>query len=207
MKNLILPNDTNKEYSIKLAHALIDITQKIIGTLDYEKVLQIISDGISKLYEFETGAIYVLEGEDEIKLAVTTPPLPPEMPDSLRRAKLRHHPTIESAILTQKPQVIADATTAVLSPAEKEVVNMRNLRSILYFPFVQNNKVLGVLILSTCNKNRKYTEAEIKTGQGIADQLSVAIENSLLHEDLRKHKDNLEEIVIQRTQELKNANE
>jgi C4-dicarboxylate-specific signal transduction histidine kinase len=207
MKNFILSNEKNSEHNIKLAQALIDITQRIIGTLDYEKVLQIISDGISNLYEFETGAIYVLEGDDEIKLAVATPPLPPEMPDSLRKAKLSDHPTIENAILTKKPQVIADATTAMLSPAEREVVNMRNLRSIVYFPFIQKGKVLGVLILSTCNKNRTYTENEIKTGQGIADQLSVAIENALLHEDLRKHKENLEDLVIQRTQELENANE
>ncbi len=44
-------------------------------------------------------------------------------------------------------------------------------------------------------------------GQTIANQLSVAIQNSQLHKDLKKYTSNLERLVEKRTHELKAANE
>ncbi len=191
---------SNRELNV-----LINFSQKIIRTLDLQQVLQVISDGMSELLEIETAAIYLLENDKELLLGATTPPLPPGMPNELLRASLEDHPNIKTVIKGRKSKVIADTSNAKLTKAEKNIVEIRRLRSLLFLPFVQEEDVLGVLILGTCNKSRKYTKHEVSLGQTIANQFSVAILNSKLHDDLKKHKENLEMLVQEKTNDLNAA--
>jgi C4-dicarboxylate-specific signal transduction histidine kinase len=127
------------------------------------------------------------------------------MPVAIRKSLLADHPHIQRAINEALPVLIADTAKSALSPAEQSIVAMRNLKSILYFPFIQKEEVLGVLILGTCNKSRTYSEHEIALGQTIANQFSVAIQNTRLHEDLKNHKENLEKLVQEKTHDLNAA--
>ncbi len=195
-------SDNLRKFSV-----IIDISQSINSTLDYNKVLQNISDGMSELFEIETAAIYILEENEKLFLSATTPPLSPDMPNVLREAYLNNHPHIKKAINTCEPVFISDTANARLSEEEKKVVELRQLRSILYIPFVIEKKALGVLILGTSNNSRNYTKQEIEIGQILSNQLATAIQNSRLHTDLYLHKENLEETVDQRTQELMAMNE
>jgi len=193
--------------SIRELNIIIRISEHILGTLDYEGVLQVISDGMSELLDIESAAIYMLEGDEELMLWATTPALDPSMPDELRRAALKEHPHVGEAIFSCLPQVLPDALEAELSTAEKAVVELRQLRSLLYLPFVSKGKATGVLILGTCRQKRIFSEHEIELGQTVANQLSVAIQNARLHNELVKYKDNLERQVAERTQALEAANE
>jgi signal transduction histidine kinase len=198
---------TSRFQSIRELSIIINISHCIINTLDYENVLQIISNGMSELLEIETAAIYILQNDDELLLGATTPPLDPQMPDSLRKACLKDHPNIHKVISTKKPLLITDTTIAELSPDEKNIVKMRHLKSLVFFPFIQEDIVLGVLILGTCNIYREYTSHEIDLGQTVANQLSVSIQNMRLHEDLKNYKNNLEKLVVERTHDLEIAYE
>lgn len=184
----------------KTESILLKISQSIIGTLDYEKVLQIISDGMSELLDNETAAIYLLENEAELFLGATTPPLDPGTPEKIRRAFLINHPHISKTIKNRRPYVIPDTQTAKLSAAEKIVVKIRNLRSLLFLPFIQKDKVLGVLILGTSNKSKTYKREEIELGQTVANQLSIGIQNAKLHHDLKIKSQSLEEEIKERKQ-------
>jgi signal transduction histidine kinase len=198
---------SNNSQSIRELSIIINISQSIINTLDYEKVLQIISDGMSELLEIESAALYILINDDELLMGATTPPIDPQIPTSLRKAYLKDHPNIHKAILSKKPLLLSDVKKAELSPQEKSIVEMRQLKSLIFFPFVQEGNVLGVLVLATCNKYREYTKHEIDLGQTVANQLTVAIQNTRLHDDLKNHKNNLEKLVIERTHELEAAYE
>lgn len=191
--------------SVRELNILIKISRNIISTLNFEDVLQAISDGMSELLDIETAAVYTLQNASDLLLGATTPPLPPGMPMELRLAKVADHPNIEKVVDSKKPEIINDTRKAILSAAEKNVVELRNLRSLIFFPFVLKSEVLGVLILGTCNKAREYDEHEINLGQTIANQLAVAIQNARLHDDLINHKDNLEKLVHEKTLDLKTA--
>ncbi|MBN1115735.1 MAG: GAF domain-containing protein [Bacteroidales bacterium] len=194
----------NPKYSNKNKleqNILLKISQSIIGTLDYEEVLQIISDGMSELLEIESAAIYLLEQENKLFLGATTPPLDANMPVGLRIAKLQDHPHIQKTIESKEPQYIRDTQTEALSQAEQVVVELRQLRSLIYFAFVQKNNVLGVLILGTSNKSRSFSKNEINLGQTVANQLSIGIQNARLHHELLEKNKNL----VQNEAHLSNA--
>jgi signal transduction histidine kinase len=202
---------------------LLEISTNIISTLDYEKVLQIISDGMSDLLEIETAAIYLIEGENELYLGATTPPLPPDFPEYLRRFPVVDHFHIQKTILSRTSKFILDTSLETLTPAEQEIVAVRKLRSLLYFPFIKEDHVIGVLILGTSNKTRNFSKEEIELGQTVANQLSIGIQNARLHHDLKmkneelkneiqvrmaiahelkNHRDNLEKLVNEKTRAL-----
>ncbi|MEZ5070443.1 MAG: ATP-binding protein [Bacteroidales bacterium] len=186
---------------------IMNLSQSIISTLDYQEVLQIISDGMSELMDIETAAMYTLEEDDSLLLSATTPPLDPGMPDSLRRADLKDHPHIGECLRRGSPVLVSDTTREDLSPAERNVVEMRLLRSLLYYPFQGKQQSLGVLILGTCNKAKEFTDHEVELGSTVANHLALALENVSLHNDLMRHKENLELLVEERTRELETANE
>jgi len=207
MNNLKSKLDKNDSRDIRELEIITKISQSIIKTLDFDEVLQSISDGMAELLEIESAAIYILEADKKLHLGATTPPLDPNMPDFLRKANLNDHPHIKTAISTQKPILIADTHTSNLSQSEQAIIDMRNLRSLLYFPFIREEQALGVLILGTCNKTKNYSESQIELGQTVANQLSVAIQNSQLHNDLKKYNEDLERLVAERTHELEATNE
>jgi C4-dicarboxylate-specific signal transduction histidine kinase len=183
------------------------ISQSIIKNPDYDEVLQIISDGMAELLGIEKGAMYILESETKLYLEAATPPIAPDLPDVFRRTTIEDHPHIEASISSRKPVLISDTQTEILSEAEKQIIELSNVSTVLYFPFIREEKAIGILILSTSEKSKKYSERQIELGQTIANQLSVAIQNSQLHRDLKNHNDNLERLVAERTNELKKANE
>lgn len=199
-----MEKSTNKEEVRKL-NAVLQITKSIIATLNYEEVLQLISDGMSELLDIETAAIYLLEKDDNLYLGATTPALPPDFPDSLRIAHITDHPNILSASVTKQAVVIEDFKMAELSPAERQVAEMRNLKSLLFLPFVHDEMTLGVLILGTCNEPKVYSQEDIDFGQTIANQLAIAIENTRLHADIIHHKEHLEQLVQEKTEDLDDA--
>lgn len=174
------------------------ISQSIISTLDTQKVLQIISDGMAKLLEIESTAIYLVDKDNSLTLSAATPPLPEDMPDFAKKLTLQDHPHIVLALESKKTIYLADPDREKLTPAEKDIVEKRNLKSLIYIPFILNNEALGILILSTCSSTKVFSEQELSLAQTVANQLAVAIQNTQMH-------NRLEILVKEKTEDLDTA--
>jgi putative nucleotidyltransferase with HDIG domain len=148
--------------------------------MDLIEVLQIAIENTAGMLGLETGAIYTIEN-GELYLGATTPPLPSQFPDELRLAKLSDHPHINNVVSTKAPVYIEDARHAPLSPAEKVVVDSRHLVSILYFPLLLKEEVIGVFIVGTTDETRLFTSNEIDLCYILSFQVSLAIANALLY--------------------------
>jgi len=159
---------------------LLKISSSLASTLEPSEVLQIAIEGAADLLSLETGAIYTLEN-DALYLAATTPPLPSQFPDGLRLAYLSDHPHINNVVSTKTHVYLDDARTAPLSAAEKVVVDSRHLISILYFPLVLKEKVIGIFILGTTTKSRQLEKSEIDLCYILSFQVSLAIANAQLY--------------------------
>lgn len=176
---------------VKEQNLLLEISRKISSTLDIELVLQSISDGAAELLQTETAAIYLLQDND-LRLEATTPPIEPGFPEEFRMASLADHPHILQAIETRHPIAIPDTRNAKLSPAEELIVEMRQLRSLLYLPIQHEDHKLGVLILGTNTEPRRYSERDIDLCQTMTNQLALGIQNARLHSELLRYTRELE---------------
>ncbi len=160
---------------------LLKVSSSLASTLDLSEVLQIAIESAAELLGFQTGAIYTLENTF-LLLGATTPPLPPNMPDELLRARLDDHPRIARSVATKSAVYLDDARTASLSIAEKIVVDSRQLVSILYFPLLLKEEVIGAFIVGTMDAPRRLNESEMELCYILSYQVSLAIANARLYQ-------------------------
>jgi len=159
---------------------LLKVSSSLASTLDKAQVLQIAIESATGLFGLDTGAIYTLENGD-LFLGAATPPLPAQFPDELRHARLTDHPHINKVVSTKAPVYLRDARKARLSAAEKIVVDSRQLVSILYFPLLLKEDVIGVFIVGTTSKPRQFSKSEIDLSYILSFQVSFAIANAQLY--------------------------
>ena len=164
---------------------LLKVSSSLASTMDLIQVLQIAIENTTGMLDLETGAIYTCENE-ELFLGATTPPLPPKFPDELRLAKLCDHPHINNVVSTKAPVYLEDARLSPLSTAEKIVVDSRHLVSVLYFPLLLKDEVIGVFIVGTTSKTRLFTNNEIDLCYILSFQVSLAIANALLYKNAQQ---------------------
>jgi HD-GYP domain-containing protein (c-di-GMP phosphodiesterase class II) len=164
---------------------LLKVSSSLASTMDLTEVLQIAIESAADLLGLGTGAIYTLENE-VLYLGATTPPLPLQFPNELRLAHLCDHPHIKKVVSTKAPVYIENAKIAPLSAAEKTVVETRHLVSILYFPLLLKDKVIGVFIIGTTSEIRQFTNNEIDLCHILSFQVSLAIANAQLYKNAQQ---------------------
>lgn len=173
-------DDLTTRRPAKELSTLLKVSSSLASTMDLLEVLQIAIENTAGMLGLETGAIYTLEN-GELYLGATTPPLPPQFPEELRLAKLSDHPHINKVVSTKAPVYIEDARYTPLSGAEKIVVDSRHLVSILYFPLLLKEEVIGVFIVGTTGETRLFSSNEIDLCYILSFQVSLAIANALLY--------------------------
>lgn len=177
--------------------SFLKISQTINTTVDIDDLLQMVVDKATELMGLNGGAIYQLEKET-LRLMAASPSLPNNLPEQVRFAKLDDHPHVKKAISTGQPVIMADALETNLTPAEAEIVKLKNLRSNLYLSIKTKNHTMGVLILTSIEKTHVFGSDEIKHIQGFANQAAHIIENALIYKKTRSYARALENEIAER---------
>jgi PAS domain S-box-containing protein len=192
--------EENLRESEKRLRTMLDISLAMSATLEMNTVLQnIVKNAADFIGGFSSAAIYTLKG-DELFLEATEPPLPHGFPTELRRADIRKHPHVQSAVSSGATVILLDTTTAKLSDDEKIVVDARGLRSIAYIPLMISEKAIGVLIVASVNELRVFSDEEIALYEGFAGQAAQTIENIRLYQSEQEYASRLETQIAERRQ-------
>ncbi|CUW39718.1 putative ATPase (modular protein) [Magnetospirillum sp. XM-1] len=83
-----------------------------------------------------------------------------------------------------------------------EYIQRNNVRSVMCLPMVKQSKLIGLLYLENSQVSHVFTAARVAVLELLASQAAISLENSLLYEDLERHRDDLERTVTLRTAEL-----
>lgn len=102
-------------------------------------------------------------------------------------------------------QVVEDMGVVQGLTAIEAVLHAEGLTTITSFPLIVQDNLIGTLDLGT-NREERLTVEDIETGWAVADQVAIALHQSLLHEQIRNHAAELEQRVRERTAELRQAN-
>ncbi len=165
--------------------ALLEVSQALAAPFHLDTILQLVVDTATKLLGLDTGALYLTD-DDDVVLVATCPPLPPGFPDGLRRARLGDHPHIGAALREGRTFVLADTRAETLTPAEREVVEARRLRTILYVPLLVGTAPTGILILGSVDRLHTFDADDISVCHGFSGQAAQTIENARLYESTRR---------------------
>ena len=169
----------------KSMELLIAAGETLARSRDIDEILRVYVETSPQLTGMQTAAIYTLQ-EDHLFLAATDPPLPPEFPEHFRLAALEDHPHIRRVVENQEPLVIEDMSQAVLTPKEKEISEVRGLRTLVFIPLLGNRGVLGVLIVGSQEARRTVTNLQLGHCRTLGAQVAIALENAELHISLQE---------------------
>jgi len=103
-----------------------------------------------------------------------------------------------------------DALTANLSSKERDIIQLRKLRSNLYIPIRLREQNLGVFILSSIEKLLVFDNKDVALLQSFADQVAQTIENARYYEKIKEYAEKLEIEISERKQaeqSLRESNE
>lgn len=176
---------------------LLEVSKNLAETFDVQHILQATVDGVTKLVGLDTAAVYLLEDE-MLSLWATTPPLSPQFPDELRVAPLTNHPHIRKAISSGGAILVSDITTVELTPAERSVVEQRNLRTMLYVPLVADEKAMGAFIVGSVQKPSHISDGVLDLSRTLANLAALAVRNAQLYKDGQNYAIQLEEALADR---------
>lgn len=207
------------ERNIEYLALLLEASESLSSSLNLSDILQILTETTIDLLHMDSSAIYLLE-EDTLYLGATYPPLPEDFPEHLRYAPLQEHPHISKAIESLSTVILPDTHQAQqLTEAEQTVIELRNLRTIVYLPLLGRREVLGVLIIGTTDIPCQIREHQLAHCRTLGTLAAIAIENARLYHSLQNElmeriqaqealqnvQDELEDRVLQRTSELEEA--
>lgn len=187
----------------KKLELLLEVSQKFVSTLDSKKLVQIIVEKGAQLIDVESSALYYIKGH-KVKMMACNPPLPDDAPFVLKEASLEEYPLLKQAIDNKKPLVLEDASKAVLSVREQEIVNFRKLKTIFYLPMVVEEKVLGVLLMGTQSQTKKFNHDDIDLCRTLAAQAALVLQNAQLFEKMNRIS---EELILQNEEYVRVNNE
>ena len=180
---------------------LTEVNNRFAGTLELKDLFQAATDGITALTGLDSAAVYLMSN-DSVTLQTSTPPIPEKFPDEFRTASLAEHPHIRRTLKTGEMQFILDTKEEALTEAEREVCEIRGLRSIYYFPIQLRGEPAGVLIVSSQDTPGEISSGQVELCKILVCQAALAIENAQIHKQLREHSEKLEIQVQKRTEKL-----
>ncbi len=172
---------------------LLEIGTMLAKSHSTRELFQAVVDGAMRLLPAGSAAVYRLQ-DDFLHLTATSPELPPDFPDALRKVRLTDHPHVLRAISMGSPVILDDTARSTLSPAEQQICGLRGLRSVLYSPLAHQGRPLGVLIAGSVDALHRFSEEEITLFRALASQVSLEIEGAGLLEANQRHIAELEEV-------------
>jgi PAS domain S-box-containing protein len=181
--------------------ALLEVSRTLAATLEMGSVLRTIVYSAVELSGLDSGAIYLIEGEDLV-LGTAVPPLAERFKGLLGRVPLVDYPLIQHAFDTGLPVLMPDVATATLSQAERAITEARGIRSFLYLPLLVEHRPVGVLVLGASTEPRSFTAEELDLFNTLCGLAALAVENARLFEQTVEHARTLEAKVVERTAEL-----
>lgn len=196
--------ETFVEYEIERNNleALSQIGQVINSSLDLSTVLSEVVDTIIRLTGAERAFLMLCDPRENLRIVTAR---------NWKRESLLPHEyelsqTIAKQVMDEGKAIVT--TNAVSDPrfGHHTSVITYSLRSILCVPLVVKGKLTGVIYADNRIREGLFTEKERRLLSTFANQAAVAIENAQLYEAIRRHADELEARVEERTTELAEAN-
>jgi PAS domain S-box-containing protein len=188
---------TARKRTEKFIYAIASVDKTIHSILDSREIMRLALAQAVEASGCETAAISLREGERWLVSYVHGLP-----ESSIGRYMVdEEEPHALLAIRTGKVVAIDDAFSD--SRVNGEHMRQWGVRSVLVVPLRVKDNPLGVLSLNYHQKAVTFELAHLNFAERLASTLSLALENSHLFESLKRSKEELEERVRERTEELK----
>lgn len=173
-----------QELSQEVLHRTLlqEIASLTASSFDLRKVLNAAAARIAETFMVDHCAIVLFDLDK--KEGIVEAEFPVQNSLGLR-FDLKSYPAFSHLLETRKPLAIPDVETEPILEPVRNLLIMAGIRSILLVPMVLQENVIGSIGLEFTKERREFSAPEIELIQAIAHQLTVAIQNSHLYNEIQ----------------------
>lgn len=180
-------------------YLLNQISRAVNSVLNLREVLWLILRNAVKLTNAVSGAILLLENEDDLVMKEAY-----NMPSGWQNIRIKVGQGLcGHATFIRQPYFSNDVKNDPYYIGDPE---MENIKSEMAVPILLEKKVIGVIKIDS-DEIERFEDEDVELMSTLANSAAVAIANSQFYEEVKNLNKTLEEKVQQRTEELKVANQ
>jgi GAF domain-containing protein len=145
--------------------AVVEILEDISASLHFVDILQTISKKLGQTFGLDRCSIFLAGDRAEVRLVASY-----EDP-SIRNlvVDLERYPEIKKAFESGETVFVADALNDPMLHAVRDLLDLRNVRSIIVVPIRWRQGVIGAIFLRTERDAQAFSDADVRFCQVIAD--------------------------------------
>ncbi|MFQ5589248.1 MAG: GAF domain-containing protein, partial [Nitrospiria bacterium] len=166
-----------------------EVGQSISKSLNLEQLLSSVADNLKKMIGASNSYIFLEDAKRHLYYGASASD---QRADATRKFefKMNENHLIPITARERHPFVIENA--AHDPRVGKKWMRAFKSRSILAVPLINKDRVSGVLLLDETRYFRKFTDDEIQQVADMARQVSLGIENAILHHSVSRHRERLQ---------------
>lgn len=173
---------------------LFEVVAKIRESLDLDTIFKNLATGVRRSLKADRVGIYRFDPESKFNDGeFIVEDVAEEFPAALN-AKIHDHCFGEDyadEYVRGRIHALSDIDQAEVQPCYRETLEQFSIRSLLVAPIVKGEHLWGLLCIHQCSQPRRWEEVEMQFAKQVADQLSIALQQSDLLAQTRAQADQL----------------
>lgn len=166
--------------------ALNSIATVVIQSLDLDTILRNALDKTLEIMQQSTGGILLLDNDKQVLYYRVYRGLSKKY---IKGMRLGLGEGIAGRAAQTGEAILVEDISADSRAAHPDLIALEGIRAFVSVPLRSQEKVLGVMNIIS-QESHKFSTEDINLLEGIAAQITVAIENSMLHQEVQ-HKDEI----------------
>ncbi|MGR3178484.1 MAG: sensor domain-containing diguanylate cyclase [Candidatus Anammoxibacter sp.] len=172
-----------------------EISEEITTELNLEKVERFIIGKAKEIFKADNGSIMLMSDKTGQLGIVASFGI-----ENREKVRMRTNEGIAGSIFVAgKAEIVNDVRSDI-----RFVNGSNKIHSMMCAPLKTNNNIIGVVNVS-CEDPFDFTAGNLKMLTTLASQGAIAIENTGYTEELKKHRNHLEDMVKERSKDLNEA--
>jgi diguanylate cyclase (GGDEF)-like protein len=170
-----------------------ETVKALIAARSYDEVLRMLINRMGRYFEANRCSVVSVEEQKGVATVLST-----YEDADLRNLeiKLSRYPEIIEAYRTRRPVILTDAVNDPLMESVRQYIENIDLKSVLVFPIISDDKVLGTLYLRTQTRSQ-FSGREIRVAEILAALTADALKAIQRETKLRKlYKDAEKKVVL-----------
>ncbi len=183
---------TRKELALERdrLRVLHQITNALVSKLSPDELFAAISGQLDRIIPHSTASIALYDQEaGELQFYSRLIKGDNRSTDIPKRGPLAGTP-MEEAVTTRRPVVVNNIDLAGFTPEIRDILAGHGVKTICCVPLFTPNSTLGILNL-TRMEAEAFTPEDLKLLSQVGGQIAIALENSLIYQEVTRLKENL----------------
>lgn len=197
IRNAHLFRETGQQ--LETLRVLHDVSLEITSHLESEQVLNSILKQATQLLSAQASTISIYDSQENVIHKVATFNVPPE----IQGIDLEIGEGLAGQVIATGESIFVNDYPSWAFSSRKFLNTPYN--AVLGVPLRWHNQVIGALEVLDKNERRAFIDQDVRVLGLFGDLVSVVLKNAELYQALRQASEELEDKVIQRTEELTNA--